>query len=227
MRHNGRAPIKASTMRPEHLGLREGEPRMAVCPDCQTWHRLKRSMITPHRNGAAIPADQPRRYRDDPDAAKPSSGHRCPGSAQRINIDITPEQWGEKLLAAETTAAHRLTTHPARKPRPQTAPAASQMPALTRSPREHLAEHLTDYCARCRRFGSSRCAFVIELRQVIRRTTQIAANPTAPIYRQLRTAFRDHRASCTPCMSATPCEAGRQLAARMTGIAREHLSRNA
>ncbi|MFJ6792022.1 hypothetical protein [Streptomyces angustmyceticus] len=220
MRHNGRDPLRASQMRPEHLNLRENEPRMAVCPHCRTWHRLNRSMIMPHRAGVPTPTDGPRRYRDDTAPHKPSTGRRCPGSAQRIDIDITPEQWGEQLLAAETTAAGRRTTRPIRKPRPQVAPAAAQMPAATRPLREQLAEHLQSDCTRCK---VSRCARVVELRQRIRRTAQIAVAPTAPMYGQLRSALRDHRATCTPCRDSAPCAAGRRLAARMTSIAQEHL----
>ncbi|MGW1171670.1 hypothetical protein [Streptomyces sp. NPDC002550] len=220
MRHNGRAPIKASTMRPEHLSLRESEPRMAVCPDCQTWRRLTRSMITPHRDGVAVPKTDERRYFGD----KPAGGRRCPGSAQRIDIDMTPEQWRERLFAVESTAAGRRTARPIRKSRPQAAPAPVQMPAATRPLREQLAEHLQSECPRCR---AGRCARVIELRQRIRRTAQIVAAPATAIYGQLRTALREHRASCTPCKNGAPCDAGRQLAARMTGIARDHLSRTA
>ncbi|MEW2467898.1 hypothetical protein AB0919_23180 [Streptomyces sp. NPDC046994] len=220
MRHNGRAPIKASTMRPEDLSLRESEPRMAVCPDCQTWRRLSRSMITPHRDGVAVPKADTRRYFGD----KPSGGRRCPGSAQRIDIDITPEQWGEKLLEAETTAAGRRTARQIRKPRPQAAPATVQMPAVTRLLREQLAEHLQSDCPRCR---AGRCAHVIELRQRIRRTEQNAAGPAIPIYGQLRTAFREHYATCTPCKKRTGCDAGRRLTARMTALAQDHLSRTA
>jgi hypothetical protein len=98
------------------------------------------------------------------------------------------------------------------------------MPAATRPLREVLAEHLQSDCPRCR---AGRCVRVIELRQRIRRTTQIAAAPAAPIYGQLRTAFREHRASCMPCKSGAPCEAGRKLAARMTNIARDQLTRTA
>ncbi|MCF3132453.1 hypothetical protein [Streptomyces olivochromogenes] len=220
MRHNGRTPIKASTMRPEHLSLRENEPRMGVCPRCQTWQRLTRSMITPHRDGVAAPKSGERRYLGD----KPAGGRRCPGSAQRIDIDITLEQWSERLLTAESTAVGRRTVRPIRKPRPQVAPAPVQMPAATRPLREQLAEHLQSDCPRCR---AGRCGCVIELRQRIRRTAQIAAAPATPIYGQLRTAFREHRASCPPCNSGAPCNASRQLAARITGIARNHLSRNA
>ncbi|MFF9870168.1 hypothetical protein ACF1G0_33125 [Streptomyces sp. NPDC013953] len=219
MRHNGRAPILASQMGPEHLSLRENEPILVVCPDCDTWHRLKRSMILPHRDGAPYDKTE-RRYLGD----KPSGGRRCNGSAQRIVIDITPEQWTERLLAAETTAAGRRTARPIRKPRPQVAPAPVQMPAATRPLREQLAEHLQSDCSRCR---AGRCARVVELRQRIRRTAEIVAAPAAPIYGQLRAALREHRASCAPCKSGAPCGAGRKLAARMTSIARQHLARTA
>lgn len=223
MRHNGRAPLQASQLRPEHLSLRENEPRLAVCPDCDTWHRLKRSMITPHRAPDANPKDE-RRYFGD----KPAGGRRCPGSAQRITMDITPEEWTERLLAAETTAAGRRTARPLRKPRPQAAPATAQMTAATRAAREQLAEHVQDKCDRCRRFGASHCAVVIELRQRMSRAEKIAAAaPAVPIYGQLRTALREHRAVCTPCKDGTPCGAGRKLAARMTSIARKQVARTA
>ncbi|AEY94206.1 hypothetical protein SHJG_p1075 (plasmid) [Streptomyces hygroscopicus subsp. jinggangensis 5008] len=219
MRHNGRTPLKASQMRPEHLSLRENEPRLAVCPDCDTWHRIKRSMILPHRDGTPVEKTE-RRYFGD----KPSGGRRCDGSAQRIVIDITPEEWAERLLEAETTAAGRRTARPIRKPRPQAAPAPVQMPAATRPLREQLAEHLQSDCPRCR---AGRCVRVIELRQRIRRTAEIASAPALPIYGQLRTAFREHRASCTPCKNGALCDAGHKLAARMTSIARQQLARTA
>lgn len=111
MRHNGRAPILASQMRPEHLSLREGEPRLAVCPDCETWHRLKRGMIHPHRDGSPVERTERRYYGD-----KPAGGRRCPGSAQRITIDITPEEWAEKLLAADSTATGRRSARQHHKP---------------------------------------------------------------------------------------------------------------
>ncbi|MEU6709041.1 hypothetical protein [Streptomyces wuyuanensis] len=168
MRHNGRAPILASRMRPEHLSLRDGEPRLVVCPDCDTWHRLTRSMIKPHRDVSAVQRTDARRYLGE----KPSEGRRCPGSAQRIDIDISVEEWGERLLAVETTAAGRRTTRSFRKPRPQAAPAPVQMPAATRRLREQLAEHLQSGCPRCR---AGRCAYAIALRQRIRHTAQIAA----------------------------------------------------
>ncbi|WP_410540539.1 hypothetical protein [Streptomyces sp. KL2] len=221
MRHNGRPAIKASTFRPEHLNLREDETRMIVCPDCGTWRRLKRSMIHPHRDGVDVPKDGPRRYRDDPNAPKPQTGRRCPGSAQRIEMDLTPEQWAQRLLAAESTAAGRRTTRPIRKPRQQPAPAPTQMNTATRALREDLTEHLQSDCLRCR---AGRCATVIELRQRIRRTTQNATHPT-PMYGQLRTALADHRTTCSACQGGTPCDTGRRLTARISGLAQDHLWR--
>ncbi|MEU6053108.1 hypothetical protein ABZ829_22070 [Streptomyces xanthochromogenes] len=183
MRHNGRTPIKASTIRPENLNLRDGETRTVVCPECNTWHRLQRGMIMPHRDGVEVAKDGPRRYRDDSNATKPSNGRRCSGSAQRIDIDITPEQWGERLLAAETTAAGRRSVRPVRKPQPQIAPAPTQMNAATRALREQLAQHLQGGCSRCR---VGHCGQVTELRQRIRRTTDIAAGRAPERLRRAR-----------------------------------------
>ncbi|MFB7657925.1 MULTISPECIES: hypothetical protein [unclassified Streptomyces] len=111
MRHNGRAPIKASSMRPEHLSLREGETPLAVCPDCESWRRLTRSMISPHRGGDALETGERRYYGDEP-----ARRRRCPGSAQRITLDLTPEAWGQALLAADSTAASRRSARQHHKP---------------------------------------------------------------------------------------------------------------
>ncbi|WP_190094351.1 hypothetical protein [Streptomyces melanogenes] len=161
------------------------------------------------------PKPEGRRYRDTSAEAKPSNGRRCPGSAQRIAIDITAEQWAERLLAAEGTATSRRTTSPVRKPRPQNLPAIVQMNFAARGPREQLVEHLQDHCSQCR---LGHCATVMELRRLISR---IAQAEVPPLYGQLRTALRQHRASCSPCAAGTPCTAGRQLAARTSGLAQQ------
>ncbi|MEV8311870.1 hypothetical protein AB0P36_32230 [Streptomyces flavidovirens] len=159
MRHSGRTPLKASTMRPEHLSLRDGEPRLVVCPDCDTWHRLTRSMIRPHRDGTDVPESGERRYFGD----KPTGGRRCPGSAQRIIIDLTPEEWGEKLLAADSTATGRRSARQHSKPRPASAKPVTQMsPApvnagdMLTAYREHLKKcRASNAAGRCG--GTHRC----------------------------------------------------------------------
>jgi hypothetical protein len=217
MRHNGRTAIKASTIRPEYLNLREGEPRAVVCPDCNTWRRLTRSMIRPHRDGVDQPKPEGRRYRDDASETRPVNGRRCGGSGQRIEIDLTPEQWSQRLLAAESTASGRRTTRPVRKPRPQATPATGHMTPASRGPRELLAEHLQDDCSQCR---SGACATAIEMRQRIRR---IAQTEVPALYGQLRTALQQHRTTCSPCQANKPCATGRRLAARISGIAQDQM----
>ncbi|MHB6912792.1 hypothetical protein [Streptomyces sp. DB-54] len=85
MKHNGRAPLKASEIRPDLINLREGEPRTMVCPDCRRSRAIRDRMVVAHR--AEPHSAQPRHRRTE------NRVPRCPGSGQRIWIDITPEQW--------------------------------------------------------------------------------------------------------------------------------------
>jgi hypothetical protein len=133
---------------------------MAVCPDCLTWHRLTRSMIMPHRAADAPPSDGPRRYFGD----KPSGGRRCPGSAQRITIDISIEQWGEQLLTADSTAIGRRSARQHSKPLPASVKPVSRMSPVPANAADALAvyrEHLkkcrsSTKAGRCS--GTHRCA---------------------------------------------------------------------
>lgn len=86
MRHNGRPRMHASTMRPNRLNLRPGEPRTVVCPDCDRWHGLRRGILSPHW--------------DD-------WGALCPGSGQRICIDLDWDEWARRLLEAEVETSQR------------------------------------------------------------------------------------------------------------------------
>ncbi|WP_238697605.1 hypothetical protein [Streptomyces sp. E2N166] len=136
-------------MRPEHLNLRDGEPPLAVCPDCDTWHRLTRSMIKPHRASIDAPRTGERRYYGD----KPTGGPRCPGSAQRITIDITVEEWGEKLLAADSTATGRRSARQHHKPiqTPATPVARMARPAPNAAAvLDAYREHLKQCRPKCR-----------------------------------------------------------------------------
>ncbi|MBB5109192.1 hypothetical protein [Streptomyces spectabilis] len=163
------------------------------------------------------PKPEGRRYHEASTKAQLSNGRRCPGSAQRIDIDISPEEWTERLLAAESTAASRRASNSVRKPRPQASPATVQMNSAARGPREQLAEHVQDECSQCR---LGHCARVVELRRLIRR---IAQAEVPALYGQLRTALRQHRADCSLCKAGATCEVGRQLGARMSGLAQDQM----
>ncbi|MCX5079211.1 hypothetical protein OHA84_38370 (plasmid) [Streptomyces sp. NBC_00513] len=103
MKHNGRAPLRASSVRPNLINLRDGEKRAIVCPDCTTWRPIRDRMVIAHR--AEPHSGQPRHRR-----AEPGRTPRCPGSGQRIWFDITPDQWHEALADAVTEAASRQAT---------------------------------------------------------------------------------------------------------------------
>ena len=80
MRHNGRPALLASKLPASNLNVRPGESRSVVCPDCGTWRLLRRGLIFPHRST--------------------DEKTRCPGSAQRITLNvplatIETRQWAE------------------------------------------------------------------------------------------------------------------------------------
>lgn len=83
---------RASEFKPQHLNLREGEQRMAVCPECGIWRRVRRNMIWPHHFD--------RRGRGE-------RAPRCAGSARRIIIDVRVEEWGVALVEGEGQARNR------------------------------------------------------------------------------------------------------------------------
>lgn len=84
MRHSKRPPIAVSRIRPNAVTNHSGEKRTAVCPDCDTWRVVERSMIRPHRT--------------------PEGRARCPGSGQRLHFDVTPEKWQAGLYEAQQAA---------------------------------------------------------------------------------------------------------------------------
>ena len=88
MRDNGRPAVPASTIRPDHLNLRPGELRTVVCPDCRRVRTLVRGMICAH-------ADERRADR--------GVWPRCPGSGQRIRLDLSPAAWEAALAAQKRT----------------------------------------------------------------------------------------------------------------------------
>ena len=87
MRDNGRPALLASATIPSLLMLYPGTHPLVACPDCGTWRMPQRGMLPAHR------------------AADEHS--RCPGSGQRVTIDLTPVQWMENLRVAVREAAGR------------------------------------------------------------------------------------------------------------------------
>ncbi|MBO3744880.1 hypothetical protein J5X84_02290 [Streptosporangiaceae bacterium NEAU-GS5] len=98
VRHNGKPPVLASSISPNLLNLRPGEHPAAACPDCGAWRTLRRGMLWPHRTDDGIT--------------------RCPGSGQRIVIDLTAAHWLTTLDIACRDAATRRTIRPHAKPEP-------------------------------------------------------------------------------------------------------------
>ncbi len=87
MRHNRRPVITASALPPNRISVLPRGSTLVACPDCGMWRGLRRSMISPHRAEDGV--------------------NRCPGSAQRIRVDITPQEWREALEMAENHAGMR------------------------------------------------------------------------------------------------------------------------
>ncbi|MEV5568710.1 hypothetical protein AB0L06_01560 [Spirillospora sp. NPDC052269] len=110
----------------------DGERTMIVCPDCGAWVSLRRHMVLPHRIS---------RYTDEEihafatglrPAPRSRREERCPGSAQRVVVDLTHETWRELLTEADRDASTRRTARTAVKPTPATPPSLIRMAAARR-----------------------------------------------------------------------------------------------
>ncbi|MFP8886810.1 hypothetical protein [Streptomyces mangrovi] len=134
---NGRPAIKASAVLPHRIAIHPGQPVTILCSDCSTWRRVERKLIRPHRL-----TDRGHGERDE----------RCPGSNQLVDVDLTSEQWEERLREFDATAGFRRPTRVTRKPGRKAPPAVTQMQSRT----AHLVRELADHqsgCARCRRMN--------------------------------------------------------------------------
>ncbi|GAB2891614.1 hypothetical protein [Streptomyces mayteni] len=111
MRSNGKPAIKVSEMRLGDVDvLPEGQFWFACQePGCGAWHVCKRNLLLAH--------------------GRTNGKGRCPGSWQRIEPDITPEQWirrRDNLIDPNT----RRSTTVHKKTNPKT-PAVMQMKVAT------------------------------------------------------------------------------------------------
>jgi hypothetical protein len=107
MRHNGQPVLLASQMTPNLLMIYPGARPMVACPGCGTWRVPRRRMLWPHRLADGM--------------------SRCPGSGQRVEIDLTPVQWLASLRAASREAAARRGGQVLRSGIPSPRPAASRL----------------------------------------------------------------------------------------------------
>ena len=102
MRHNNRPPILTSEIFPNLLMLAPNVRPVMSCPDCGTWRVPRRGMLPAHRAADGVA--------------------RCPGSGQRVVIDLTPPQWQARLDAAVREAGLRRGSRVHRGARPPVAP---------------------------------------------------------------------------------------------------------
>jgi hypothetical protein len=98
VRPNGRPPLAASSLPPNLLILHPGARPVVACPDCGTWRLLVRSLLPAHRAADEV--------------------SRCPGSGQRIVMDLAYPQWRARLDAAVRDAALRRGNRVHRSGRP-------------------------------------------------------------------------------------------------------------
>ncbi|MGW4359469.1 hypothetical protein ACWEKU_12015 [Streptomyces californicus] len=107
-RDNRRPPLLLSTIKPQNINVREGEVMSIVCSDCERWLRIMgdtQLKIREHCTRECAAGDTS------------SEEHtRCPGSNQPVQLDISVEQWGEKVLAADSTATGRRSARQHYKP---------------------------------------------------------------------------------------------------------------
>ncbi|GAA2156646.1 hypothetical protein GCM10009727_65600 [Actinomadura napierensis] len=122
MRHNGQPVILASSLPPNLISLSERSCTLVACPECGRWKSIKRGMVTPHRGPHVPGADAwPAEFRPSPP--------RCPGSGQRIRIDLTFEEWRARLAAGCRQAGQRRRTRVMPRPKPPAMRAIVQMAA--------------------------------------------------------------------------------------------------
>jgi hypothetical protein len=91
-RTNGRPPLPLSALHALDVDLPASGSAWLVCPDCEHWCEVVRGLVQTHK----------------------PAGRRCPGSAQRIDFDLTPAQHTALFTAARQWLQAKNRTHPVR-----------------------------------------------------------------------------------------------------------------
>ncbi|WP_432003961.1 hypothetical protein [Streptomyces sioyaensis] len=126
---NGRPALVISpTLKPHQYDLRPSCASL-ICPDCKTWVPItgiqaKKQKLVPHDTGRA-----------GKDAAV-----RCQGSNRLVNVNVTFEEWQERLEDGGAETASRRRTTVLRKPKVQPAPAVSQIAAQKQAPADESGD---------------------------------------------------------------------------------------
>lgn len=122
MRHNGKPVILASKLPPSLISVSERSCALVVCSECGKWKSIKRGMVTAHRGPHVPGADAwPAEFRPSPP--------RCPGSGQRVRVDLSAEEWRQRLADASREAGRRRATRVIPRPKPPVARALVQVAA--------------------------------------------------------------------------------------------------
>ncbi|MFD5433727.1 hypothetical protein ACFWJ4_16450 [Kitasatospora sp. NPDC127067] len=131
MRSNSRPALRLSDFRPHQIEMNPGIPFSLICPDCKVWRRINRSKIQPH-------------FLDDETTY-------CPASAQRVEQDVTPEQWAAQIAEGVAEIASRRPTKVLRKVPTPKPPAITQLnpaPATADTARQTYEAHRNG-CSTC------------------------------------------------------------------------------
>ncbi|GAA2767552.1 hypothetical protein GCM10010103_65940 [Streptomyces paradoxus] len=202
MRVSKLPPYRLTDIKPQHVNLRKGEVPTLRCPECQAWHSIQRSLLTPHY---------------------PEPGKRCSGSARRIVFDMTVEEWGAALVEGDLEAGARRSKQQFSKPVPPAGqPVHRMFRTVQSSPleraRQAIARHQVD-CKVCS--GGKKCRMPVVLAQ-----REAGRAGLAALERALRAVAR-HRVVCDDCRRGQFCPLGYELAERKawTEQTREDMTR--
>ncbi|GAA0454421.1 hypothetical protein [Streptomyces olivaceiscleroticus] len=128
-RTNGRPPLHLSTLPVQSINLRTGEESL-LCPTCDTWCPI---------TGQGTPKLAPHS----------KNGRRCVSSNQLLAIDISIEDWANRLAEVDQDARSRRRPRQFYKPLPAPAPAPMQMAFSYTTLRNGIRAHRAA-CRPCR-----------------------------------------------------------------------------
>ncbi|MEU9413238.1 hypothetical protein AB0E08_47165 [Streptomyces sp. NPDC048281] len=191
MRVSKLPPYRLSDLRPQNVNLREGEVPSLRCPECEAWHSIQRSLLTPHY---------------------PEPGKRCLGSARRIVFDMTVEEWGAALVEGCLEAGARRSARQFHKPATPEGQPVHRLPYTAQTlPLERARQAIARHQAECKICSDGKkCRMPVVLAQHAAGRAGLEA-----LERALRAVAR-HRVGCADCRRGQFCPMGYELAERKT-----------